>query len=330
MPQQEFYEKKNSIFRRKGMRTEMRDENIETVREIGKDDVNEVNPMREKIAANVERIDMMTINDTGTANNKMNPMYRNFIIINHFFFRRDNERRYDDKKDYRDRREEHRNSRNSSDARASNSSSSSSSNSSSAIRRAEALNRQIERRASEKVQQLQKLGIEIPTLMQQQQQQLLLKAQNTQIKPLMSINTSVPANIQLNSNTTSTNDTTGEDDKNLTLNLSNFTSSVLTNARYTEQMQKKKLIWGAKKAAEPTTTNNKWEAAKFSQDNDGKVASKFLRLMGMKNVPATTSTPTEDAESGVQKREQMFSSMEQQYEGIFFIFRLFSAKFLIL
>ncbi|XP_031635794.1 arginine/serine-rich coiled-coil protein 2 isoform X2 [Contarinia nasturtii] len=231
---------------------------------------------------------------------------------------RENERRYEDKRDYSQRRDEssHRNnSRSSSDARTSASSSSSSSNSSSAIRRAEALNRQIERRANEKVQQLQKLGIEIPTLMQQHQQ-LQLKAQNQQqnshIKPLMSISTSGPTNLKLNPNATSTDETTTEGEKNLALNLSNFTSSVLTNARYTEQMQKKKLIWGAKKAAEPSTTNNKWEAAKFSQDNDGKVASKFLRLMGMKNVPSTAAA--NDADSGVEKREEMFSSMEQQYE----------------
>lgn len=181
-----------------------------------------------------------------------------------------------------------------------------------AIRRAEALNRTIERRANEKVQQLQKLGIEIPGLMQQHQQ---FKSQNHQIQPLMSIS-SITGGAALIS---STNDeSNAETDANLALNLSNFTSPVLTNARYTEQMQKKKLIWGSKKAttvAELPATNNKWEAAKFSADSDGKMASKFLRLMGMKNVPSTTSSASEDdVDTSVQKREQMFSSMEQQYE----------------
>lgn len=189
------------------------------------------------------------------------------------------------------------------------------SNSSSAIRRAEALNRTIERRANEKVQQLQKLGIEIPAMMQQQQQQQQhLKMLNQQIRPLMSINTSVTSGELPLALAASSDETKAEID-NLTLNMSNFTSPVLTNARYTEQMQKKKLIWGAKKttAGPETTTNNKWEAAKFSQDSDGKVASKFLRLMGMKNAPTSTSSPdSEDA--SVQKREQMFTSMEQQYE----------------
>lgn len=114
--------------------------------------------------------------------------------------------------------------------------------------------------------------------------------------------------------TATAHDETKTDGDNLAMNLSNFTSSVLSNAKYTEQMQKKKLIWGAKKAGPEVATNNKWEAAKFSQDSDGKVASKFLRLMGMKNAPPTAPTAPENEDASVQKREQMFSSMEQQYE----------------
>lgn len=221
-------------------------------------------------------------------------------------------------------------------------------NSTIAMRQAEALSRTLERRAQEKVQQLQKLGIEIPTMMQQQQQIILEnQLQNSQIKPLMSINTS---NVASQPTAMNLMPDQSQNDSNLTLNLTNFTSPVLTNARYTEQMQKKKLIWGAKKAEcsanNETTTNNKWETAKFSQgkvscifvlyqidfnfyfesfhqlDNDGKVASKFLRLMGMKNVPATASSTTgetsndsaEEIDPTVKRREQMFSSMEHQYE----------------
>lgn len=158
--------------------------------------------------------------------------------------------------------------------------------------------------------------------------------QTSQIRPLMSITTGITGGVLPQSSvppatiaaaaaaaaaaTATANDETKAEGDNLSLNLSNFTSSVLTNAKYTEQMQKKKLIWGAKKTAGPeVSTNNKWEAAKFSQDSDGKVASKFLRLMGMKNAPpsAAPTAPEHDADdSSVQKREQMFSSMEQQYE----------------
>lgn len=213
------------------------------------------------------------------------------------------------------------------------------SNSTNALRKAEALNRTIERRANEKVQQLQKLGIEIPAMMQhqqqQQQQQLLLqqqlqtKIQTAQMRALSmaSMLTSVP-NTTMSQTTEQNSTNEGNSDDNLNLNLTNFTSPVLANARYTEQMQKKKLIWGAKKAAvtngDTITTNNKWEAAKFSQDSDGKVASKFLRLMGMKNVPVTASNSTDpnttetgngsDSDPSVEKRAQMFNKMEQQYE----------------
>lgn len=163
----------------------------------------------------------------------------------------------------------------------------------------------------------------------QPQLRQLQEQHGAQIKPLMSLNIGVtsgslpfnPTAATLPTTTTTTTITTDEtkaEQDNLTLNLSNFTSSVLTNAKYTEQMQKKKLIWGAKKVpeAEASTTNNKWEAAKFSQDSDGKMASKFLRLMGMKNAPvtATAAAPAEIEDPSVQKREQMFSTMEQQYE----------------
>lgn len=112
------------------------------------------------------------------------------------------------------------------------------------------------------------------------------------------------------------------------LDLAHFTSPVLVNQKYTEQNQKKKLIWGSKKAqfesatADPVQskpiTNNKWEMAKFSHDSDGKVASKFLRLMGMKGDVAATANASgagaDGADPSVKKREEMFSSMEQQYE----------------
>lgn len=199
----------------------------------------------------------------------------------------------------------------------------SSSNSSSAIRRAEALNRAIERRANEKVQQLQKLGIEIPAIMQQLKPAANQQASQTGIRPLMSITTGLsggilPTNtappVPLATAVAAANEETKAEGDNLSLNLSNFTSSVLTNAKYTEQMQKKKLIWGAKKAGPEVSTNNKWEAAKFSQDSDGKVQSKFLRLMGMKGAPPAPPAAPETEDPSVQKREQMFSSMEQQYE----------------
>lgn len=96
----------------------------------------------------------------------------------------------------------------------------------------------------------------------------------------------------------------------------NIISPLLVSARYTEQMQKRKLLWGNKKAeGEPQqTTNNKWEQTKFSQDSDGKMASKFLRLMGMKDAPKVAEDETQKAPDSIKKQNEMLSSMEQQYE----------------
>lgn len=67
-----------------------------------------------------------------------------------------------------------------------------------------------------------------------------------------------------------------------TLQLPKYYNPGIINAnRYAEQQQKRKLIWGSKKNEDSA---NKWGNAHFSQDSDGKVASKFMRLMGIKNA----------------------------------------------
>lgn len=141
------------------------------------------------------------------------------------------------------------------------------------------------------------------------------------------------------------------------VDLNNFTSPLLVSARYTEQMQKRKMLWSHKKTATAVVesssaaddanaaaanaaasaaaaatkpaavvtlpiTTNKWEMTKFSQDTDGKVASKFLRLMGMKDAPkvaaaaaaAATKATADGQPDVIQKQNEMFSTMEHQYE----------------
>lgn len=108
-------------------------------------------------------------------------------------------------------------------------------------------------------------------------------------------------------------------------------------------MAKRKLLWGgaaARKeaadaaaaaeaaaakaaAAAPQKTANSWEKVEFAQDDSGTQASKFLRLMGMKNAgnvvkaaaAATDDTAAETDSSAIAKRAQMFSNMERQYEA---------------
>lgn len=106
-----------------------------------------------------------------------------------------------------------------------------------------------------------------------------------------------------------------------------YNPNVINPNKYAQQMQKRKLLWGAKKTEDAAS---KWGNAQFSQDTDGKVASKFMRLMGIKNMTPASVTTTHTAASSangeqnnsnsavtgcdVKSREAMFSTMEQQYE----------------
>ncbi|KAF2882491.1 hypothetical protein ILUMI_23716 [Ignelater luminosus] len=104
--------------------------------------------------------------------------------------------------------------------------------------------------------------------------------------------------------------------------------------RFTEQIQRRKMLWQKKDAKPDASTegssgggggggssNNSggatlqsskiWQNTTFAQDTDGKVATKFKRLMGIKGEE------NEMAKSGVdslKKQEEMFNSMEAQYE----------------
>ncbi|XP_030378993.1 arginine/serine-rich coiled-coil protein 2 isoform X2 [Scaptodrosophila lebanonensis] len=131
---------------------------------------------------------------------------------------------------------------------------------------------------------------------------------------------------------------------NVSIQLPSYYNPGIINVnRYAEQQQKRKLLWGSKKTDDSA---NKWNHAHFSQDSDGKVASKFMRLMGIKNagsnntnnstsasneteVPAATDKIESSVSGGgaggsggsngsvpadVKLRERMFSTMEQQYE----------------
>lgn len=121
--------------------------------------------------------------------------------------------------------------------------------------------------------------------------------------------------------------------------------------KYAEQIQKRKLLWGNKQnnevvkqieeAKPPVITNNKtatiWQSTKFG-DQDGKVTAKFKRLMGIKDPIGSQLLPTilyiffnklifniylgvdsQTSQQGqskdiIKKQEEMFNSMESQYE----------------
>lgn len=61
-----------------------------------------------------------------------------------------------------------------------------------------------------------------------------------------------------------------------------YNPNVINVNKFAEQQKKRKMLWSGKKD-EPAKDAAKWGGAKFSQDVDGTKASKFMRLMGIKD-----------------------------------------------
>jgi arginine/serine-rich coiled-coil protein 2 len=61
-----------------------------------------------------------------------------------------------------------------------------------------------------------------------------------------------------------------------------YNPNVINVNRFAEQQKKRKLLWSGKKD-EPIKDTAKWGGTQFSQDADGTKASKFMRLMGIKD-----------------------------------------------
>ncbi|XP_055640769.1 arginine/serine-rich coiled-coil protein 2-like isoform X2 [Toxorhynchites rutilus septentrionalis] len=98
-----------------------------------------------------------------------------------------------------------------------------------------------------------------------------------------------------------------------------YNPGVVNPVRYADQVQKRKLLWSHKSAESKDVSSNisKWEQAKFSQDKDGKMASKFLRLMGVKDgqkSEGSAAKPGSSSGDSINRQEELFSTMEQQYE----------------
>jgi len=83
-------------------------------------------------------------------------------------------------------------------------------------------------------------------------------------------------------------------------------------ARELEQ-QKQQMEQAAGPSAAAVATAGQWQTAAFDEDSDGKVATKFLKLMGVKDAEVVASHNTEASEV-VQQQKKLFDNMEQQYE----------------
>lgn len=108
-----------------------------------------------------------------------------------------------------------------------------------------------------------------------------------------------------------------------------YNPAAINVTKYTNQIQKRKLLWANKNTQQNA---DKWQQqAQFSKDDDGKVASKFMRLMGIKkgtdSEDAASSSGTTSGGGGgdeehsgrksneiAKKQSEMLNKMEQQYE----------------
>lgn len=99
-----------------------------------------------------------------------------------------------------------------------------------------------------------------------------------------------------------------------------YNPAAVNVVKYTQQIQKRKLLWANKKEEAPNTSTAKMlGATAFTQDQDGKMTAKFKRLMGIKQdqdlAAAGPSEPAAGTESEVLKKQQeLFASLDQQYQ----------------
>ncbi|XP_060877398.1 arginine/serine-rich coiled-coil protein 2-like isoform X1 [Metopolophium dirhodum] len=171
----------------------------------------------------------------------------------------------------------------------------------------------LEKKANNKRQILDKLGIElkVPTVGNS------VLPSTTIVTPQLLLQKSMEAQVE------KVKEQTG-------IELPSYYNPVAVNPnKYAEQIQKRKLLWGNKQnnevvkqieeAKPPVITNNKtatiWQSTKFG-DQDGKVTAKFKRLMGIKDPIGVDNQTSQQGQSKdiIKKQEEMFNSMESQYE----------------
>jgi len=92
-----------------------------------------------------------------------------------------------------------------------------------------------------------------------------------------------------------------------------YNPAAVNPLKYAEQMQKRKLLWQSTPKKEvPAPSTNNWECTTFAQDQDGRVAAKFKKLMGIKGAEEAALPPS--SEEQLRKQEELFRTLDHQYE----------------
>ncbi|XP_062587693.1 arginine/serine-rich coiled-coil protein 2-like isoform X2 [Saccostrea cucullata] len=93
-----------------------------------------------------------------------------------------------------------------------------------------------------------------------------------------------------------------------------YNPAAVNPLKYAEQVQKRKLLWS--KAKEHKEDKEKeWQHTAFNQDENGKMATKFKKLMGLKEgADEGIGSATVETEEQKKKREELFSRLDKDYE----------------
>lgn len=93
-----------------------------------------------------------------------------------------------------------------------------------------------------------------------------------------------------------------------------YNPAAVNPLKYAEQMQKRKLLWSKVKTDNKEEGAATWGGTSFSQDQDGKVAHKFRKLMGMKEGEEEEEDDRPANEEQQLKQQQLFDQLDKEYE----------------
>lgn len=113
-----------------------------------------------------------------------------------------------------------------------------------------------------------------------------------------------------------------------------YNPAAVNPLKYAEQVQKRKLLWAKNKeakevqpeasssstaeaAAAPNQSVATWGGTTFAADQDGKIATKFRKLMGIKPGEEQAAASEEGVnlhEEQMMKQEALFSQLDREYE----------------
>lgn len=100
-----------------------------------------------------------------------------------------------------------------------------------------------------------------------------------------------------------------------------YNPAAVNPLKYAEQIKKRKLLWSKAKEGEKEKDNKvqtqSWTSTSFASDDDGKMATKFRKLMGIKEEDKMLLSDDVDisklTEEQRQRQEELFQQLDREY-----------------